>query len=212
MSSYDLKAQKRTANGKGAAKKLRASGHVPGVAYSKQETPEALSINAKDLWDITAHHHSRGLLNLKFEDGSSLAVIIKSIQRHPVTHNPTSIDFLRVKLDEEVAATVPVILDGEPVGVQEGGILVQAIHELHIMALPGNLPEAIRVDVSALELNGPPILVKEIPAIEGITITTDGEEGIAVVNPPAVEEEPEVEEVDASEVPAIEQSDEEDSE
>ncbi len=148
MSSYDLKAQKRTANGKGAAKKLRASGHVPGVAYSKHEAPETVSIVAKDLWDITAHHHSRGLLNLKFEDGSSIAVIIKSIQRHPVSHNPTSIDFLRVKLDEEVAATVPVILDGEPVGVTEGGILVQAIHELHIMALPGNLPEAIRVDVS----------------------------------------------------------------
>ena len=207
MSSYDLKAQKRTANGKGAAKKLRASGHVPGVAYSKHEAPETVSIVAKDLRDITAHHHSRGLLSLKFDDGSSLPVIIKSIQRHPVTHNPTSIDFLRVKLDEEVAATVPVILDGEPAGVKEGGILVQALYELHIMALPGNLPEAIRVDVSALELNGPPILVKELPSIEGITITTDGEEGVAVVNPPTVEAEAEAEETDASEVPAIEQSD-----
>lgn len=210
MASYDLKAQKRTAAGKGAAKKLRASGNVPGVAYSKQAEPETLSVNAHDLWDITAHHHSRGLLNLKFDDGSTVPVIIKSIQRHPVTHRATSIDFLRVSLTETVEANVPITLIGESQSMKDNdGVLVQSLHELHIKALPGDLPEAIEVDISGLEFNGAPIHVSEITLPEGITALTSGDEAIAVVNPPDVEPEPEVEEVEASEVPATEQGDEE---
>jgi large subunit ribosomal protein L25 len=205
MSSYDLKAQKRTAAGKGAAKKLRASGHVPGVAYSKQAEPETLSVNAHDLWDITSHHHSRGLLNLKFDDGSSVPVIIKSIQRHPVTHRATSIDFLRVSLTETVEATVPITLIGESQSMKDNdGVLVQSLHELHIKALPGDLPEAIEVDISGLEFNGAPIHVSEITLPEGITALTSGDEAIAVVNPPDVE--PIVEEpMDPADVEAIEQ-------
>lgn len=208
MSSYDLKAQKRTAAGKGAAKKLRAGGRVPGVAYGKNDTPETVSIDAHDLWDVTAHHHSHGLLNLKFEDGSTLPVIIKSIQRHPVSHKATSIDFLRVSLTEAVEATVPIALVGESQSMKDNdGILVQSLHEIHIKALPGDLPEAIEVDISGLEFNGAPIHVSEISLPQGVTALTAGESAIAVVNPPDVEPEPEVEEVDASEVPATEQGD-----
>lgn len=208
MASYDLNAQKREAAGKGAAKKLRAGGRVPGVAYGKQDAPQTLSVDAHDLWDITAHHHSHGLLNLKFEDGSTLPVIIKSIQRHPVSHKPESIDFLRVNLNEEVEATVPITLVGESQSMKDNdGVLVQSLHELHIKALPGDLPEAIEVDISGLEFNGAPIHVSEITLPKGITAVTSGEEAIAVVNPPDVEPEPEVEEVEASEVPATEQGD-----
>lgn len=209
MSSYDLKAQKREANGKGAAKKLRATGQVPAVAYGKQDAPQTLSIGSHDLWDVLAHHHAHGLLNLKFDDGSSLPVIIKSVQRHPVTHKPNSVDFLRVALDEEVEAVVPITLVGESESMKvNDGVLVQALHELRIRALPGSLPETIEVDISGLEFNGAPIHVKEIALPKGIIAVTDGEEAVAVVNPPDVEPEPEVEEVDASEVPATEQSDE----
>ena len=210
MSSYDLNAQKRTASGKGGAKKVRAEGRVPGVAYGKQEAPETLSIDAHDLWDITAHHHSRGLLNLKFEDGTSLPVIIKSIQRHPVTHKPSSIDFLRVNLNEEVEATVPITLIGESQSMKDNdGILVQSLHELHIKALPDNLPEVIEVDISNLEFNGAPIHVSEVILPKGVSAVTNGEEAIAVVNPPDQEPvaEVEAEEPDASEVPAEHGSD-----
>jgi large subunit ribosomal protein L25 len=212
MASYDLKAQKRTAAGKGAAKKLRATGHVPGVAYSKQSEPETLSVNAHDLWDITAHHHSRGLLNLKFDDGSSVPVIIKSIQRHPVTHRATSIDFLRVSLTETVEANVPITLIGESQSMKDNdGVLVQSLHELHIKALPGDLPESIEVDISGLEFNGAPIHVSEITLPEGITALTSGDEAIAVVNPPDVE--PIVEEaMDPADVEAIEQGEREEEE
>jgi len=202
MSSYDLNAQKRTGTGKSEAKRLRAEGHVPCVAYGRKDEPVLLSIGARELRDLIAHHHSHGLLNLKFGDGGSLPVIVKSIQRHPVSHKPQSVDFMRVSLTEEVEATLPIVLTGESAGVREGGILVQALHEIHIKALPGDLPESIEVDISGLVLNGPPIHVSEITLPHGVTAVTAGEEGIAVVNPPDREPEPEVEAVDESEVPA----------
>jgi large subunit ribosomal protein L25 len=212
MASYDLKAQTREAAGKSAAKKLRATGQVPAVAYGKQDAPQTLSVGAHDLWDVLAHHHAHGLLNLKFDDGTTLPVIIKAVQRHPVTHRPNSVDFLRVSLNEEVEATVPVVLHGEAAGIADGGVLVQALHEIKIKALPANLPEEIQVDVSGLIFNGPPIHVREIALPEGVSVVTDGDESVAVVNPPDREPEPEVEAIDASEVPATEQAGEEEAE
>jgi large subunit ribosomal protein L25 len=202
MASYDLNAQKRDTTGKSAARRLRTEGQVPCIAYGRKEEPVKLSVGARDLWDIMAHHHSHGLLNLKFEDGTSLPVIIKMVQRHPLSHKPQSVDFIRVSLTEEVEATVPILLHGDSAGVNEGGVLVQALHEIHVKALPENLPESITVDVSGLILNGPPIHVSEITLPQGVTAVTSGEEGIAVVNPPDREPEPEVAPVDESEVPA----------
>lgn len=205
MSSYDLKAQKRTTTGKEAAGRMRREGLVPSVAYGMTGEPVLLTVGAKDLWDVLAHHHSHGLLNLKFDDGSTLPVIIKTVQRNPVNHRPQAVDFMRVALDVIVEATVPIVLTGTPIGVkQDKGVLVQALHQLQIKALPGNLPEEIFVDVSALELNGAPIHVGEIPLPEGITAVTLGSESVAVVNSPDREPEP-TEEVSPTEVPAIAQ-------
>jgi large subunit ribosomal protein L25 len=123
------------------------------------------------------------------------------------------VDFLRVSLTEQVHSQVPVMLEGEPIGVrQDGGILVHALHTLEISALPQALPEQITVDVSALEMNGAPILVGDLQLPEGVTVLTDGEETVAVVNAPAVEEEteeaaPADETAAAEEVPATQGDD-----
>ncbi|MBV9864008.1 MAG: 50S ribosomal protein L25 [Abitibacteriaceae bacterium] len=190
MATHELTVQSRAANGKSAAKKLRREGLVPAVAYGHKEEAVTLAVDARQLRDLLSHHASHGLLTLKFKDGASpdLSVIIKALQRHPVRHSVNAVDFLRVSLDEEVTATVPIVLEGEPTGVKsDGGVLVQALHELEVSALPQNLPEQITVDVSALELNGPPIHIKEIALPQGVKAITDGEEPVAVVNPPKLE-------------------------
>ena len=200
MASHDLKVSMREQTGTAVASKLRRAGLVPAVAYGHKEEPVKLTLNARELRDILVHGGSHGLLNLKFEGGSApdLAVIIKELQRHPVHHTVSAVDFLRVSLDEQITIMVPIVLEGEPVGVkQDGGILVQALHELEITARPQDLPENITVDVSALEFNGAPIHVNEISLPPGVQVVTDGEEAVAVVNPPDVE--PIVEEAEAVE-------------
>lgn len=188
MSSFDLNVLSRETTGKEAAGRMRRAGQVPCVIYGHGEEPKKLSVNAKEMRDLISHGHSHGLLNLKIEGSASMPAIIKSIQRHPATRALTTIDFLNVSLRETVQASVPLVLEGEPVGVRvDGGVLVHALHELLIEALPQDLPEHITIDVSNLEFNGAPIHVKEIAMPQGVTAITDGEEPVAVVNAPDVE-------------------------
>ena len=187
MATHELTVTSRTESGKAAAKRLRREGLVPAVAYGHKEPNVNLTVDAKQLRDLLSHHAAHGLLTLKFKDGSApdLSVIIKDLQRHPVRHSVNAVDFLRVSLDEEVTATVPVILEGEPESVRTGdGVLVQALHEITVSAFPQNLPEELRIDVSSLELNGPPLHVKDIPLPQGVKALTDEEEPVAVVNIP----------------------------
>ena len=193
MASHELKVSARTETGKAAAKRMRRIGLVPAVAYGHKEEPVKITLNAKELRDLLAHHAGHGLLTLQYDDATpDVPVIIKSLQRNHVKHTMYSVDFLRVSMDEEVTITVPIVLEGEPVGVKmDGGVLVQAMHDIQVSALPANLPEQITVDVSELILNGPPIHVREITMPAGVKAITDGDESIAVVNPPTVEvEEP----------------------
>jgi large subunit ribosomal protein L25 len=202
MASHELKVETREQSGKEAAKKLRRDGKVPAVIYGRNEEPIRLAVNAKELRDLLAHHGSHGLLSLQTEGGVTTPALIKALQKHPVRHHVLSVDFLRVSLSEKVRATVSIVLDGEPVGVKvDGGILVHAMHEIEIEALPQDLPEAIHADVSALEYDGAPLYVKDLKLPAGVTAITDGNEDIAVVNPPQREAEPTAETA-ADEVPA----------
>ncbi len=188
MSSFDLNVATRDTTGKEAAGRMRRTGRVPAVAYGHGEAPVSLSLNAKELRDLLAHGHGRGLLNLKLEGQPDVSAIIKSVHRHPATHAAYSVDFQRVSLTEKITASVPVVLEGEPVGVKvDGGILVQALMHIEVKAFPQDLPEHITVDVSELVYDGAPIHVNEIAVPANIEIVTEGETPVAVVNPPDVE-------------------------
>lgn len=188
MSSFDLNVATRDTTGKEEAGRMRRLGRVPAVAYGHGETPVKLSLNAKELRDLLAHGHGHGLLNLKTEGQPDTPVILKSVHRHPATHAPYSVDFQRVALNEKITASVPILLEGEPVGVKvDGGILVQALMHIEVSAFPQDLPEHISVDVSNLIFDGAPIHVREIAVPDKIEFVTDGETPVAVVNPPDVE-------------------------
>lgn len=189
VASQDLSVVVREDKGKSASRRLRQEGRLPAVVYGRGEEPVKLSVDAKEFRDFLARNGAHGLLSLNMEDGKKTPAIIKDLQRHPFRNYVQTIDFLRVSLSEVITSIVPVILEGEPIGVrQQGGVLVQSTHEIEISALPQDLPDSIRADVSHLENGGAPLLVKDIEFPEGITPITDGEEDIAVVNPPAVEE------------------------
>jgi large subunit ribosomal protein L25 len=212
MSQRELSVKSREITGKEAAKRLRRSGYVPAIAYGHHEEPTKLSVHAKQFRDMVSHGGSHGLIKLQFEESSQpdLSVIIKAVQKHPVTREVITIDFLHVALDERVKSTIAIVLEGEPVGVKvDGGILVQALHSIEVEALPQDLPEHIVVDVSGLVFNGAPIHIKEISLPKGVTAVTNGDESIAVVNPPDAEPEAEESAEDATAVEATEQSNEE---
>jgi large subunit ribosomal protein L25 len=189
MASHDLTVAPREEKGKSAARRLRYAGQLPAVVYGRKEEPIKLTVNEKEFRDFVAHHGSHGLLSLNIEGGQKIPAVVKEMQRHPFKNHVQTIDFLRVSLSEKIHATVPIILEGEPDSVRvEGGVLVQSMHEVEIIALPQNLPEAVYADISHLEFNGAALMLSEIKLPEGIEFASEEDDDVAVVNPPRVEE------------------------
>jgi large subunit ribosomal protein L25 len=188
-----LDVEDRPERGTRAAKRLRAEGYVPGVVYGgKDGECTSFKVNWRDLRQVLA---GSALIDLKV-GGKTRPVIVKDQQQHPVREELLHIDLLEVRLDEKIQTQVSVHLEGseEAPGIKEGGVLEHVTHQLNIEALPTDIPEAIHVDVSGLEIAAT-MHLSEISPPAGVTFLDDPEETIlATVVVPTEVEEPEIEE------------------
>ena len=196
MSEYKLAAENRADAGKGAARRLRASGRVPAVLYGHGTKPKSLSIDARDLSHaLRTDAGANVLLELQVGRTKHLA-LAKEIQRHPVRGTYTHVDFILVRRGEKVHVAVPVHLVGEAPGVREGGIADQDLYQVNVEAEVTAVPDAVEADISGLRI-GDVLRVADLKAPAGSTILDDPEASVVSVVPPAVEPEPvEVEEVE----------------
>ena len=188
-----LDVEDRPERGTRAAKRLRREGYVPGVVYGgKDGDCTSFKVNWRELRQVLA---GSALIDLKV-GGKTRPVIVKDQHQHPVRDELLHIDLLEVRLDEKIQTQVNVHLEGaeEAPGIKEGGVLEHITHQLNIEALPTDIPDAIHVDVSGLEIAAT-MHLSEITAPEGVTFLDDLEETIiATVVVPTEVEEPEIEE------------------
>lgn len=171
-------------------RRLRKTGNVPGILYGRGRDPQAFSVNERELRATLKAGHALFDANL---EGSSVPVIVKDQQHHPVRGDFTHIDLLEVDLKQVIESLVPVELTGveDAPGVIQGGVLDQVTRELNIEALPTDIPDSIVIDVSAMELNEV-FMLSEVTIPAGLTALDDAEETvIATVTPPTKVEEPE---------------------
>ena len=144
MEQVKLEAQQRTPGNKGAARRVRREGLVPGVVYGRGEATIPLAVDARTLSQLLRKHRGSSVLfNLKV-DGESpegLAAIIKELHADPITDVLLSVDFQWVSLTEEITVAVPIRLESVAAGVQAGGVLDQALYEVQVSCLPTNIPE-----------------------------------------------------------------------
>lgn len=191
MSEIVLQAEKREVKSKGFVKALRDTGKVPAVAYGDNEQPVTLVLDEKSLQTVL--HSERGrnaLITLKIGSDSH-AVLLKEIQRHPITRAIRHVDLQRVSLKKKVEALVPVHVKGEAPGVKlSGGILEHVLREIRVRCLPTEIPASIDADVSALQI-GNGIKAKDLPVPAGIELLIDKEAIVVnVVAPTILEETP----------------------
>ena len=192
MSEYKLAAENRSEAGKGAARRLRASGRVPAVLYGHGAKPEHLSVDARQFGqDLRTDAGVNVLIELEIGRTRHLA-LAKEIQRHPVRGDFIHVDFIQVRRGEKVHVEVPVRLVGEAPGVREGGIADQDLYQLNVEAEVTAVPEAVEADVSGLGI-GDVLRVGDLKAPEGAVILDDPEASVVSVVAPTVEPEPEVE-------------------
>jgi large subunit ribosomal protein L25 len=194
-----LTTEPRTEKGSRPAGRLRRRGKVPAVVYGLDTETLNVSVPARELAHIlSSEAGANALITLKL-DGDEALTLARQIQRHPTRGDLVHVDFVRIRRDVAVQAEIPVHLEGEPAGVRDGGILEQLLFTLSIEAKPEDIPTAIEVDVTALEINDQ-IRLAELAVPPGVSVQHEEDELVVQVIPPRVEEEPEVEEVEGEEV------------
>jgi large subunit ribosomal protein L25 len=181
-----LKAQIREGRGKGAARRLRAQGFVPGVVYGEGDDSIALSLSHYDFAKmITKAGSSSMLVDLEIEGVGTKKVLIKDLQTDPVLSNIISVDFIAINMDKEITTSVPMSLVGIPDGVTNfGGVLQTIRREIEISCLPGSIPEKVEFDVSEMGI-GDTIHYEDIPA-EGFTVISNPKVSICTIVAPTV--------------------------
>src|SRR5919199_4914024 len=158
----------RAPEGSRSARRLRRSGAVPGVLYGGGDAPSHFSVDARILRNTLAH--SGAILQVSIDGGKASPVLVKDVQRHPVRGDIVHVDLLRVNMNETIQTTVVLELLGadDAPGVGEGGVLAQELRELNIEALPGDIPDSVQHDVSALEMNAT-LTVADLGGTSGVT-------------------------------------------
>lgn len=180
----------REGAGKGVARKARAEKRVPAIVYGKHfKTPVPVSVDRSELSKVIRTSSSTSLYKFKSEskDVDGQMVLIKARQNNPITDDIIHVDFMAVKMDEQLKVRVPVILVGKSKGVVEGGILQQMSRSLNVRCLPNNIPTKIEADVSGLDINDS-LHVSDIKLPEGVNIVGTIDYTLAVCVPPEKEE------------------------
>lgn len=188
MAVIPLNGTRREDLGKGGARKARAAGRIPGVLYGHGETPIPLSLGARE-FQVAMHEHKGGnaIVNLSVAGGEYTA-LLRDVQYDPITHSVLHLDFQHISLTETIEVEVATHLVGLPVGVKDGGgILEHIMREVEVRCLPTAIPAAIDVDVSALNI-GDSVHVRDL-MVTDVTVLTDPDATIATVVPPTVVEE-----------------------
>jgi len=146
---FKLKVEKRNNIGKQAAKHIRQEGKIPGIFYSSDVKPIPFAVDKKHLhqaFQSEAHVYAVTVGRKKVH------AIFKEVQYHPVTDEVLHVDLFGIRLKDRINIMVHIVIEGEPVGVKAGGVLTQNVTELEISCLATEVPDAIHIDVSDLDL------------------------------------------------------------
>ena len=176
-----------------ANRRLAHENRIPAVLYGPGRETISLSVDRHDFELLMSHHAASSIIvELQVEgEKKPINAMIRELQTSPVKGDIVHVDFLVIQMDVAVHASITLRYINDPAGVKAGGVLTTNFHEINVEAKPGDLPEAIDVDVSSLEI-GDTLHVSDIVAPTGVTILDDADEVLVSVQPPRVEVEEEV--------------------
>lgn len=168
---FDLIAELRDDQGKGASRRLRHQDKVPAILYGGGRPPRALSFDHNEIvkqMENEAFYSS--VLTVKVDDKSQQA-IVKDVQRHPSQRKILHLDLQRIVEDAEIRMNVPLHFVGDDVapGVKAGGSVSRLMNDVEVVCLPKHLPEYFEIDVSKLELDEM-LHLSDIQLPEGVQI------------------------------------------
>lgn len=205
MDTFKFAAETRNDRGKGASRRLRRDGKIPGILYGAGNDPVAIQLGHNDMLLHTDHEAFYSHILTLTLDGRPEPVVLKDMQRHVYKRAILHMDFQRVSETEELSMRVPIHFLNEEkcIGVkQHGGVISHLMSDLEIKCLPKDLPESIEVDVQAMDL-GDTIHLSELNIPQGVTLdllSGGSDDDLPVVSvhlPRVVEEDVEADEAEA---------------
>jgi large subunit ribosomal protein L25 len=188
MAEVRIDASRRDQYGKGAARRVRASGRVPAIVYGHGMEPLPIALDRREF--VTALQTEAGmnvLLDIQV-DGDTTLALMKDLHRDPVRGTLLHADFIKVDRDEEVEVEVPIHLVGEAVGVKEGGALEHPLNSVHVRCKATEVPQSIDADISGLKI-GDSLRIAELATGRTFQILNDPDSVVALVAAPISEEE-----------------------
>ena len=191
---FKLEVQGRDARGSRESRRLRAEGLIPGVLYGNGQS-RAIVVHERELRTaVTGASGLHAILDVVVEGEATVhPSVLAEFQQDPIRGTVSHIDLREVRLDRPIQATVTVQLVGEAEGTKTGGVLSLVTRELHVEALPMEIPEHIDADISALQV-GDALRLEDLPAIDRVTfLDSPHDTVIATVSAPRAIVEPEAE-------------------
>lgn len=192
MKEISLAVTARSSVGKGPARRERMDGNIPAVVYGPEVPPVSLAVDEKAFRAAMKNVSGSTLINLDM-NGKTSKVIVREIQRDPVTSRIIHLDFYAVSMTKPISISIPVRFVGTPRGVKtDGGIMQTTMRDLEISCLPSKIPEFVEIDVSDLGI-GDSVHVRDL-SIPDVQILSELRRTVVVISAPTVIKAEEVEE------------------
>jgi large subunit ribosomal protein L25 len=191
--SFELAAEFRNDEGKGASRRLRHAGRVPAIMYGGKRDPRALSLDHEKLVTLVENEKFYStIIGVKVGDEVQPA-IVKDLQMHPAKPQVLHVDLQRVLPDEKIRLRLPIHFRGEAAspGVKlQGGVVSHRIADIEVQCLPKDLPEEIVLDLSQMK-NNESKSISDIPLPAGVVASAvlQGKDQVVVsIHSPRAEE------------------------
>ena len=170
--THSINVQKRDDEGKGASRRLRRAGHVPAVVYGGDLKPVSIQLAQKDVWLASQNEwFYSSILDLDL-GGDVQKVLLRDMQRHPFKQLVLHLDFQRVNENEAIRVRVPLHFrnqEASPAGKTSGVVIMHELTDIEIACLPRDLPEAVDIDLSELQV-GDIVHLSELKLPAGVEI------------------------------------------
>lgn len=181
-----LAVEPRTGRGKGEARRLRREGRVPAIAYGSGLDATAVSVNGLELYHaLRTDAGLNALIRLEM-DGDVHLTLARELQRHPVRREIMHVDFVAVDREVKVTVDVPVHLEGEAPGSNEGGVVDQVRFSASVEVLPLEVPDVLTLDVSDMQV-GDVKRLEDVPLPAGVELLDDPDGTVVSVYVPTAE-------------------------
>ena len=182
MGNVVLQAKNREKAGSAESRRIRKAGRIPAVIYGRSGKAVSIDLDSSEFIKSTKGISESTIVKVDVSgsQNKSYDAFVKDTQRNILDGKILHIDFYEVESGVALRAKVSIILNGNPIGVREGGMLENPVHEIEIECLPKDLPERIEIDISGLKANQS-LHVRDIPLAEGVKLLSNPDQVVALV-------------------------------